>query len=200
MREASFVFRLVGAALFCLALPAARGLSAEPAKKAPEADPAAERLVSEALEKEAAGDNRARDELLHKALEASPDDPAANWQLGRLRAGRAWRPAADVGDDAQNDKRLIEYRRRRDQSQATVASQTSLAQRVHALSGGVRLDRVETVQDGDIAVSLVVADFNTYFIGDEGILVHDNTHRQPTDAVLPGLAKQAVERKEKENA
>ncbi len=128
MREPYHRFRSWGLALICLALPVARGLSAEPANKAPQADPAVQELVKQALEKEIAGDNRGRDELLHKALDASPDDPAANWQLGRLRVGRAWRSAADVGDDAQNDKRLIEYRRRRDQSQATVASQASLAQ------------------------------------------------------------------------
>jgi hypothetical protein len=60
---------------------------------------------------------------------------------------------------------------------------------VHTISGGLRPDRIETVNNGEIAVSLVVADFATYFVGDEGILVHDNTPRQPTEAVLPGLAK-----------
>jgi hypothetical protein len=32
-----------------------------------------------------------------------------------------------------------------------------------------------------------VADFNTYFVGESGVLVHDNTPRTPTRAVLPGL-------------
>ena len=35
--------------------------------------------------------------------------------------------------------------------------------------------------------NLVIADFNTYFVGESGILVHDNTARRPTQAVVPGL-------------
>ena len=35
--------------------------------------------------------------------------------------------------------------------------------------------------------NLVVADFNTYFVGESGILVHDNTPRKPTRAVVPGM-------------
>jgi hypothetical protein len=37
------------------------------------------------------------------------------------------------------------------------------------------------------AHNLVVGDFNTYFVGDHGFLVHDNTYRRPTTALLPGL-------------
>ena len=36
------------------------------------------------------------------------------------------------------------------------------------------------------AYNLVVADFNTYFVGESGVLVHDNTPRRPTRATLPG--------------
>jgi hypothetical protein len=32
-----------------------------------------------------------------------------------------------------------------------------------------------------------VGGFSTYFVGDRGIPVHDNTYRRPTAAVLPGL-------------
>ena len=128
MRRSSFAMRFLGVLLLAAMPPALPAWSAEPPEKAPQADPAVERPGEKALEKEVAGDNRGRDELLHKALDASPDDPAANWQLGRLRVGRAWRPAAQVGDDAGSDKRLAEYRRLRDQSQANAASQASLAQ------------------------------------------------------------------------
>ena len=41
-----------------------------------------------------------------------------------------------------------------------------------------------------VAYNLIVADFDSYFVGDRGILVHDNTPRRPTAAILPGLAKQ----------
>ncbi len=122
------MFRGLGVALFCLALPALPARSGEPPEKAPEADQDVQGLVKKALEKEVAGDNRGREQLLHKALDASPDAPAANWQLGRLRVGHAWRPAADAGDEPQNGKRLAEYRGLLGQSKATVASQSSLAQ------------------------------------------------------------------------
>jgi hypothetical protein len=36
--------------------------------------------------------------------------------------------------------------------------------------------------------NLVVADFATYFVGEQGLLVHDSTHRRPTPAVVPGVA------------
>jgi intein/homing endonuclease len=56
---------------------------------------------------------------------------------------------------------------------------------LHSVTGGVRVAAVEP--DGEEeAYNLVVADFNTYFVGDSGILVHDNTPRRPTRAVVPG--------------
>ena len=39
------------------------------------------------------------------------------------------------------------------------------------------------------AYNLIVADYSSYFVGDRGILVHDNTPRAPTAAVLPGLTQ-----------
>jgi hypothetical protein len=40
------------------------------------------------------------------------------------------------------------------------------------------------------AYNLIVAELNTYFVGDRGILVHDNSPRRPTKAVLPGFLKE----------
>ena len=37
------------------------------------------------------------------------------------------------------------------------------------------------------AHNLVVADFNTYFVGQRKILVHDVTPRRPTTSIVPGL-------------
>ena len=34
---------------------------------------------------------------------------------------------------------------------------------------------------------MIVADFNTYFVGDAQVLVHDNNLRQVTTATVPGL-------------
>ena len=35
--------------------------------------------------------------------------------------------------------------------------------------------------------NLIVADFHTYFVGEGKILSHDNTIREPTVALVPGL-------------
>jgi hypothetical protein len=34
-----------------------------------------------------------------------------------------------------------------------------------------------------------VADFHTYFVGDGRILSHDNTPRNPTNSIVPGLER-----------
>ncbi len=49
-----------------------------------------------------------------------------------------------------------------------------------------------TVETGPTqrAHNLVVADFNTYFVGQQKILVHDVTLRRPTTTVVPGLKQQ----------
>jgi hypothetical protein len=57
---------------------------------------------------------------------------------------------------------------------------------LHAADG---LARVQAIDKGDSAetFNMVVADFNTYFVGADKVLSHDNTVRQPTRAVVPGL-------------
>ena len=49
---------------------------------------------------------------------------------------------------------------------------------------------VRTVTPGDreTTYNLIVADFHTYFVGNARILSHDNTIRQPTSTIVPGLA------------
>jgi hypothetical protein len=49
---------------------------------------------------------------------------------------------------------------------------------------------VEEVGAGNFAetYNLVVADFHTYFVGEHRLLSHDNTPRQPTRMIVPGLA------------
>jgi intein/homing endonuclease len=37
--------------------------------------------------------------------------------------------------------------------------------------------------------NLVVDEFATYFVGDQRLLVHDNTMRKPTQAIVPGLSR-----------
>jgi hypothetical protein len=58
---------------------------------------------------------------------------------------------------------------------------------LYGVTGSPRVEAIEL--DGEEeAYNLVVADFNTYFVGESGILVHDNTPRRPTRATLPGMA------------
>ena len=57
---------------------------------------------------------------------------------------------------------------------------------LHACGGPAR---VTSVEQGRVAetYNLVVADFSTYFVGQQKILSHDFTMRQPSRAVVPGL-------------
>jgi len=58
---------------------------------------------------------------------------------------------------------------------------------LHAVTGAQRVSAVEPAGE-EAAYNLVVADFNTYFVGESGVLVHDNTPRRPTQATVPGMA------------
>jgi len=57
---------------------------------------------------------------------------------------------------------------------------------LHTVSGPAYVSFVESGSEAE-TYNLVVADFNTYFVGDAKILSHDNTVRTPTRAVVPGL-------------
>jgi hypothetical protein len=59
-------------------------------------------------------------------------------------------------------------------------------QELHGLHGAVR---VSAVEEGNTAptYNVEVAEFHNYFVGQEKVLCHDNTVKQPTAAILPGL-------------
>lgn len=59
---------------------------------------------------------------------------------------------------------------------------------LQSLSGTGRIDAVKPAADAE-TYNLVVADFNTYFVGKSGILSHDNTPRKPTQAIVPGIKR-----------
>ena len=59
--------------------------------------------------------------------------------------------------------------------------------RLHGIRGGQSIDRVEPAAPAK-AYNLVVAHDATYFVGQPGVLVHDNTYRKPTTALTPGLS------------
>ena len=59
---------------------------------------------------------------------------------------------------------------------------------LQTLAGTGRVAGIQSAAEAE-TYNLVVADFNTYFIGSSGILAHDNTPRRSTQAVLPGILK-----------
>ena len=59
--------------------------------------------------------------------------------------------------------------------------------RLHGISGVSCVRAIEPAPEAE-AYNLVVADFNTYFVGESGRLVHDNTPRRPTLAIVPGVS------------
>ena len=58
---------------------------------------------------------------------------------------------------------------------------------LHTVRGSVRISRVEEAEFAP-TYNLIVADFHSYFVGRSLVLCHDNTLRQPTDALVPGLS------------
>jgi hypothetical protein len=60
---------------------------------------------------------------------------------------------------------------------------------LHGVTGSARVEAIEP-SGKEEAYNLVVSDFNTYFVGQLGLLAHDNMPRKPTRATVPGLALQ----------
>jgi hypothetical protein len=60
---------------------------------------------------------------------------------------------------------------------------------LHTASGPIRVTDVSEARPVP-TFNLVVADFNTYFVGNQKVLSHDNTVRRPTNVVVPGLKAQ----------
>jgi hypothetical protein len=75
-----------------------------------------------------------------------------------------------------------------------MTKQLEAGNRLHTLSGGVPVESVERLEADPtytgLAYNLIVGDYSSYFVGHRGLLVHDNTPRMPTAAILPGLTKQ----------
>jgi hypothetical protein len=57
---------------------------------------------------------------------------------------------------------------------------------LHGVGGPVSLASVEDAGE-EAAYNLVVADSNTYFVGEAGVLAHDNMPRRPTRSIVPGF-------------
>lgn len=57
----------------------------------------------------------------------------------------------------------------------------------HSVDGSCEIVSVEDSGRSQKAYNLVVADYHDYFVGDGRILAHDNSPRDPTNALVPGL-------------
>ena len=67
-----------------------------------------------------------------------------------------------------------------------MAKQLKAGQMLHTVNGPARIESAQPT-DEEECFNLIVADFNTYFVGDAKVLVHDNTLRGPNTIRVPGL-------------
>ena len=118
--------RRASAPLAIAILLASRGWTAEPSQNVALSQPTGG-LVQAALEKELTGDNSQREALLQQAVEESPKDTAAHWQLGEVRLRGKWQTVSQAEHAARLDKRLADYARRRVAAGMNVDDQVALA-------------------------------------------------------------------------
>lgn len=67
-----------------------------------------------------------------------------------------------------------------------MAKQLTVGDVLHALNGAARIESIEEAPPKE-AYNLVLTGFNTYFVGNQEILVHDNLPLEETSALVPGL-------------
>jgi hypothetical protein len=72
-----------------------------------------------------------------------------------------------------------------------IAKRLESGQQLHSTAGGLNVSSMRTAEPEQV-FNLVVADFGSYFVGEQGVLVHDNTFRKPTTAIAPGLLARHV--------
>jgi hypothetical protein len=87
----------------------------------------ARELVQQALAAEASGQTAEQKGLLDQAKAAAPDEPAVRWALGQVRVGDDWKSLEEITAAAKDSKVLQEYKKRRDASEPTIASQREIA-------------------------------------------------------------------------
>ena len=72
-----------------------------------------------------------------------------------------------------------------------MAKQFKPGDRLHTIRGPVAIENLEDAEDQK-AYNLVVADFHSYFVGEQRLLVHDNSVPRPAPGPTPGLAEGAA--------
>ena len=70
-----------------------------------------------------------------------------------------------------------------------MAKELQVGEPVHTLQGAQKVTENAGPLKPDTVYNLIVADFNNYFVGEAGTLVHDLPYRQPTLATVPGLVQ-----------
>jgi hypothetical protein len=68
-----------------------------------------------------------------------------------------------------------------------MAKLLEVSDQLHGTAGILTVDGIDELVPMNQAHNLVIADWATYFVGEKGVLVHDNTYRAPTRALVPGL-------------
>ena len=68
-----------------------------------------------------------------------------------------------------------------------MVKQLTQGELLHTLHGSLPIEAAAPLDGKFQAHNLVVDDFNTYFVGQAGLLVHDNEFRRPTRAIVPGF-------------
>jgi intein/homing endonuclease len=63
---------------------------------------------------------------------------------------------------------------------------------VHTMNGAAVVDAVEPDRPTEV-YNLVVSDLHNYFVGQQRLLVHDNSPLEETAARIPGLVAKAVD-------
>jgi hypothetical protein len=71
-----------------------------------------------------------------------------------------------------------------------MAKRLAEGNQLQTLHGGRTVDAISVSPPAERVFNLIVSDFNTYFVGENGIFVHDITFRKPTRAVVPGLVSE----------
>lgn len=92
------------------------------------APPSIERLVQQALAAELAGDTHRRHALLAQARNSAPQYAPARWHSGQLQWEGNWLAVDRLQQNLAADRRLAEYRQRRDAAGKSVDAHRALAQ------------------------------------------------------------------------
>ncbi|HEY2759145.1 MAG TPA: HEAT repeat domain-containing protein, partial [Pirellulales bacterium] len=87
----------------------------------------AKQLVHDALRAETDGNADLRVADLKQALTLAPDLPEAHWQLGEVRRGTHWLSTADAEKEITATGKMADYRKLRDQADATLEDQLKIA-------------------------------------------------------------------------